>query len=124
MASLDAHDHRVDLRGTVQVLHAHLTASLWQAVFEQPRTTARARPWAVAALAACWTAVLLRAPQSLPHALEEAAVGPGTGWPAGQASPEAFFERCPSLPWRFCAKLSEAFIAQGLPKARPCSAQP
>ena len=124
MANLDAHDQRVDLLGTVQVLHEHLTASMCQTVFEQTRTTARARTWTLAALAAFWTAVLLRAPQSLTHALEEAAADTGAGWPSVQASPEALFERCQSWHWRFFAKLYEAFVAPGLPEARPCDAQP
>jgi len=41
-----------------------------------------------------------------------------------QASPEAFFERCQSLHWRFFAHLYEAFVAHVLPDARPCYAQP
>src|SRR5215471_2401623 len=106
MASLDAHDQHVDLLGTVQVLPAHLTTSVCQTVCEQNRTTERARTWTLEALAPCWTAVILRAPQSLPHALEEAAAGTGAGWPVVQASPEAFFARCQSLHWRVFAKLS------------------
>ena len=124
MASLDAHNQRVDLLGTVQVLHEHLTASLCQTVFEQTRTTERARKWTLEALAEFWTAVILRAPQSLTHALEEAAAGTGAGWPSVQASPEAFFARCQRLHWRFFAKLYEAFVAHVLPEARPCYAQP
>jgi hypothetical protein len=124
MASVDAHDQRIDLLGTVQVLHKHLTARVCQTVFAQTRTTERARKWTVEALAECWTAVLLRAPQSLPHALEEAAAGTGAGWPAVQASPEAFFARCQSWHWRFFAPLYEACVAPGLPAARPCSAPP
>jgi hypothetical protein len=124
MASLDAHDQRVDLLGTVQVLHEHVTASVCQTVFEQTRMTERARTWTLEALAEFWTAVILRAPQSLPQALEEAAAGTGAGWPVVQASPEAFFARCPSLPWRFFAQLYEACVAHGLPEARPCYAQP
>jgi hypothetical protein len=124
MASVDAHDQRVDLLGTVQVLHEHLTASLCQTVFAQTRTTERAWKGTLAALAEFWTAVILRAPQSLTPALEEAAAGTGTGWPAVQASPEAFFERCQSVHWRFFAQLSEAFVAQVLPTAHPCYAQP
>src|SRR5215831_1057318 len=124
MASSDAHDQRVDLLGTVQVLHEHLTTSLCQTVFTQTRTTERARKWTWGALAEFWTAVILRAPQSLTHALEEAAASPGAGWPSVQASPEAFFERCQSLHWRFFAKLYEAFVAQVLPEARPCYASP
>src|SRR5215510_11306121 len=105
MASLDAHDQRVGLLGTVQVLHEYLTASVCQTVFEQTRTNERARKWTLEALAEFWTAVILRAPQSLTQALEEAAAGTGAGWPVVQASPEAFLERCPSLHWRFLAQL-------------------
>src|SRR5262249_48145834 len=61
MASLDTHDQRVDLLGTVQVLQEHLTASVCQTVFEQTRTTERARKWTLEALAEFWTAVILRA---------------------------------------------------------------
>src|SRR5262249_14370343 len=100
MASLDTHDQRVDLLGTVQVLQEHLTASVCQTVFEQTRTTERARKWTLEALAEFWTAVILRAPQSLTQALEEAAAGTGAGWPVVQASPEAFLGRCPCLRWR------------------------
>ena len=107
------------LLGTVQVLHEHLTTSLCQTVFEQTRTTERARKWTLEALAEFWTAVILRAPQSLTQALEEAAAGTGAGWPSMQASPEAFFQRCQSLHWRFFAKLYEAFVAHVLPQAQP-----
>jgi len=124
MASSDAHDQRVDLLGTVQVLHEHLTASVCQTVFEQTRTNERARKWTLAALAEFWTAVIMRAPPSLTHALEEAAASPGAGWPSVQASPEAFFERCQSLHWRFFAKLYAAFVDHVLPDARLCYAQP
>ena len=124
MATVDTRDQRVDLLGTVQVLHAHLTASMCQTVFDQTRTTERARKWTLGALAEFWTAVIIRAPQSLTQALEEAAASPGAGWPSVQASPEAFFERCQSLHWRFFAKLYEAFVAHVLPEARPCYAQP
>ena len=124
MAKSDAHTPRVDLLGTVQVLHEHVTASMCQTVFAQTRTTERARKWTLTALADFWTAVILRAPQSLTHALEEAATPPGTGWPSVEASPEAFFERCQSLHGRFFAKLYEAFVAHVLPDARLCYAQP
>jgi hypothetical protein len=124
MARSEASDQCVDLLGTVQVLHKYLTASVCQTVFEQTRTTERARKWTLAALAEFWTAVILRAPPSLTQALEEAATSPGAGWPSVQASPEAFFERCQNLHWRFFAKLYEAFVDHVLPDARPCYAQP
>jgi hypothetical protein len=66
----------------------------------------------------------LRAPHSLTQALQEAVVGNGSGWPHVEASPEAFFQRCQTLPWRFFANLHEAFLAQVLPPAPPVYASP
>ena len=68
--------------------------------------------------------LILRAPQSLPQAIEEAATGNGAGWPRVQATPEAFFERCQTLHWRFFATLYDAFVAQVLPQATPGYAAP
>jgi len=124
MAPPASPEHRVELLGTVQVLHAHLTTSLCQTGFQQIRTTERERRWSLAALASFWTEVILRAPPSLPQALEAAATGNGAGWPRGQATPEAFFERCQTLHWRCFATLYEAFVAQGRPQATPGSAAP
>src|SRR2546422_1540850 len=124
MASLAPQETRVELLGTVQVLHDHLTASLCQTVFQQTRTTERERQWTLAALATFWSEVILRAPHSLTQALEEAATGTGAGWPSIQASPEAFFERCQTLSWRFFAALYEAFVVQVLPEATPSYAHP
>ena len=114
---------RVELLGTVQVLHEHLTTSLCQTVFQQTRTTERDavrtwRPWRRSGpKSSC-------APQSLTQAIEEAATGNGAGWPRVQATPEAFFERCQTLHWRFFATLYEAFVAQVLPQAMPGYAAP
>ena len=119
MATPASPEQRVELLGTVQVLHEHLTTSLCQTVFQQTRTTERERRWSLAALASFWTEVILRAPQSLTQAIEEAATGNGAGWPRVQATPEAFFERCQTLHWRFFANLYEAFVAQVLPQATP-----
>ena len=94
MVSAEAHEQRVALLGTVPVLPAHVTASVWQTVCEQTRTTERARQWTLAAWAECWTAVLLRAPPSVTQALAEAAASPRAGWPAVQASAAAFCARC------------------------------
>jgi hypothetical protein len=124
MASAEPPELRVELLGTVQILHDHLTASLCQTVFQQTRTTERERQWTLHALAEFWTAVILRAPHSLTQALEEAAAGTGAGWPAVQATPEAFFERCQGLRWQFFASLYAAFVAQVLSEALPCYAQP
>ena len=43
MATPAAPQQRVELLGTVQVLHEHLTTSLCQTVFQQTRTTERER---------------------------------------------------------------------------------
>jgi Transposase DDE domain len=110
--------------GTVQLLHDHLTTSLCQTVFHQTRTAERERQWSLAALASFWTVVILRAPPSLTQALQEAAVGNGSGWPHVEASPETFCQRCQTLPWRFFANLHEAFVTQVLPQAQPVYAWP
>jgi Transposase DDE domain len=124
MAVSVASDQRIALLGTVELLHEHLTTSLCQTVFQQTRTTERERQWSLEALASFWTEVILRAPQSLTQALQAAALGNNSGWPPVQASPEAFFQRCQSLHWRFFAKLHEAFVTQVLPQAQPCYASP
>jgi hypothetical protein len=124
MASPKPQETRIELLGTAQVLHDHLTAGLCQTVLQQTRPTERERHWTLHALAAFWTAVILRAPHALTQALEEAAAGTGTGWPAVQATPEAFFARCRDVRWPCFAQVSEAFVAQVLPEALPCSAQP
>ena len=124
MAISVASEQRIELLGTVELLHDHLTTSLCQTVFQQTRTTERERQWSLEALVSFWTEVILRAPQSLTQALQEAALGNGSGWPPVQASPEAFFQRCQSLNWRFFANLYDAFLLQVLPQAQPCYASP
>jgi hypothetical protein len=124
MATSAASEQRIELLGTVQLLHDHLTTSLCQTVFQQTRTTERERQWSLEALASFWTEVILRAPQSLTQALQEAAVSNGAGWPHVKASPEAFFQRCQTLNWRFFAHLHEAFLIQVLPQAQPIYASP
>jgi hypothetical protein len=124
MATSAASEHRIELLGTVQLFHDHLTTSLCQTVFHQTRTTERERQWSLEALALFWTEVILRVPPSLTQALQEAAVGNGSGWPQVEASPEAFSQRCQSLNWRFFANLHEAFMTQVLPQAQPVYASP
>ena len=124
MAISVASEQRIELLGTVELLQDHLTTSLCQTVFQQTRTTERERQWSLEAFVSFWTEVILRAPPSLTQALQEAALGNGAGWPPVQASPEAFFQRCQSLHWRFFANLFEAFVAQVLPQAQRCYASP
>jgi hypothetical protein len=105
MATSVASEQRIELLGTVELLHEYLTTSRCQTVFQQTRTTERERQWSLEALASFWTAVILRAPPSLTQALQEAAGGSSAGWPLVQASPEAFFQRCQRLHWGFFANL-------------------
>ena len=88
---------RIELLGTVELLHEHLTKSLCQSVCQQTRHTERERQGSLHALASFWTEVMLRAPQSLTQALQEAALGNGSGWPPVGASPEAFVQRGQNL---------------------------
>ena len=99
----------------MQVLHEHLTASVCQTVFEQTRTTERARKWTLEALGGVRTAVILQAPQSLTQALEEAAAGTGAGWLRSRPVREAFFERCQSFLY-----LGALQALRGI--CRPCAA--
>jgi hypothetical protein len=124
MATSVASGQRIELLGTVELLHDYLTTSLCQTVFQQTRTTERERQWSLEALASFWTAVILRAPPSLTQALQEAAGGSGSGWPHVEASPEAFFQRCQNLNWCFFANLHKAFLTQILPQAQPVYASP
>lgn len=124
MAISGASEQRIALLDTVELLHEHLTTSLCPTVFPQTRTTERARPWSREAFVSFWTAGIVRAPQSLTQALQEAALGTGSGWPPGPASPEAFVQRCQNLTWPFLAHLYEAFLIQVRPQAPPCEASP
>lgn len=113
----------VNLLETVELLHTHLTASLCRKVFRQARSRQRQRKWTFHALAQFWTAVIIRAPQSLSQALSETASGKGPLYPAVQASPEAFFEKCQSMPWPFFSQLYQAFLESVLPEAPRLYAQ-
>ena len=124
MAPSVSPEQRVDRLGTVQVLPEDRTTSLGQTGLQQTRTTERERRGSVAAWASFGTEGILRAPQSLPQAMEEGATGKGAGGPRVQATPEAFVERCQTLPWRFFAHLYAAFVAQVLPQAPLRAAAP
>jgi hypothetical protein len=109
---------RVDLLGTAQVLHEHLTGELCRRVFEQVRERERSRLWPLDLLARFWTAVTLRAPPSLTHALALATGRRDADYPAVEGSDQGFFERCKTLSWQFFSSLFEAFGA-AVAKAEP-----
>ncbi len=102
-------DRRVDLLETVELLHEVLTEALCEEVFTEVRGKERRRLWTLDRLAEFWTAVILRAPPSLTHALAEGAGGEGAAFPCPPTSPQAFFARCQGLRWEFFEALFEAF---------------
>ncbi len=108
MAVVANADWEVDLLGTVELLHEHLTEVLCQEVFEDLRDGERRRLWTLERLVEFWTAVVLRAPPSLRHALVEAQGG-GSLYPSVPASPQAFFARSQGLRWQFFRAVFEAF---------------
>jgi Transposase DDE domain len=102
---------QVDLLGTVEVLHRHLTDALCAEVFEEVRTSERRRRWTLENLTRFWAEVILRAPPSLTHALEEASAGGGR-YPRVAASKQAFFSRSQTLTWEFFQRLFERFAEE------------
>jgi hypothetical protein len=113
----------VDLVAAVSVLHEYLTPALCSAVYEGRRKTERKRIWTLGLLVEFWTAVVLRAPESLTQALEEAALQRDPFWPPVEASPQAFFSRCKDLRWEFFRDVYEAFVAKVLQAEPPAYAR-
>jgi hypothetical protein len=102
-------DRPVDLLETVDLLHGVLTQALCEEVFTEVRGKERRRLWTLDRLAEFWTAVILRAPPSLTHALAEGAGREVASFPSPLATPQAFFARCQGLRWEFFEALFDAF---------------
>jgi hypothetical protein len=100
----------VDLIRTLELLTQHITQALCDSAFRKVRTNERQRQWSLWALVQFWTAVILRAPPSLSHALVEVQEGRELLVPRIKASPEAFFERCRDLSWKFFAEVFRRFV--------------
>jgi len=109
---------QVDLLGPARILHKHLTAALCERVFAAGRVTERRRIWTLHQIALFWSAVILRAPESLLQALDEARRGVG-GYPRVKATPQAFFERAKGLRWTFFRDLFDAFLENALRRHAP-----
>lgn len=102
----------VNVLETLQLLDKTMTQSLCENIFKSRRTNERQRLWSLHAMYGFWTAVILRAPQSLQQALNEAAEGKNPDWPHVPATPEAFFQRSRDLSWEFFHLLYEAFVKE------------
>lgn len=111
-------EKRVNLVGAVQFVHRHLTSAMCDAVFRDLRTKERARTWTLDAMARFWIAVVLRAPDSLREALEEAHGG-RAGFPFVESTTSSFFERAQGMRWEFFEELFRRFLASVLPETRP-----
>lgn len=114
---------RVDVTRTLELLKEHITEALCGAAFKKIRSTERQRRWSLMALVQFWTAVILRAPPSLSHALSEMREGREPLVPRIQATDESFFERCRDFSWKFFREVFSRFIEGlvGLAKPRFCA---
>jgi hypothetical protein len=88
------------------------------AVFRDVRTKERARTWTLDAMARFWIAVVLRAPDSLREALEEAHGG-RAGFPFVESTTSSFFERAQGMRRQFFEELFRRFVESVLPEAEP-----
>lgn len=102
----------VDLLRVVDLLQEHITPALCRTVFGAVRRTERQRVWTLEALIQFWTAVVLRAPTALSHALADSLEGRDPTYPKVVASPEAFFQRCRDLRPAFFAEVFRRFTAR------------
>lgn len=100
----------MDLVSVTDVLHEHLDGALVDAAFEDLRDSERERAWTLKRMVEFWTAVILRAPPSLSHALRRACGDRASGHPQVDASPQAFFKRSSSLRWEFFAEVFRGFV--------------
>lgn len=110
---------RIDLTRTLELLFQLITSALCESVFRKTRSKERQRAWSLLALIRFWVAVILRAPASLSQALIDVQENQDALVPRVQASPEAFFERCRDLHWKFFAEVFRRFVAKLVPIAPP-----
>ena len=103
---------RINLVRVMDLLQEHITSALCQATFRRVRTSERQRKWTLHALVQFWTAVILRAPQALSQALQDALDSREPLIPRIQATAEAFFQRCRDLRPAFFAEVFKGFTAQ------------
>lgn len=112
-------DLRVDLLGMVELLLSHLTPTLCKTVFKRHRRTERERKWTFYAVCLFWTAVIIRQPQSLRHAIDQTRKGKGRDklWPRVLARPKAFFDKVERQRPGLFMHLYRAFVQSILPEA-------
>jgi hypothetical protein len=117
-------ENRIDLIRVMDLLQAHITSALCRTVFRRVRLTERQRVWTLDALVRFWTAVILRAPPALSHALLDTLDDRDPLFPRIVATPEAFFQRCRDLRPAFFAEVFRRFTQSLLPEVPPRYAAP
>lgn len=114
----------INLIRILDLLQTLITPALCQGAFGRVRTTERQRKWSLEALVRFWTAVILRAPKALTHALVDSVERRDVLFPQVDASPAAFFQRCRGLRPAFFAEVFRLFTARLLDMAAPRYAAP
>lgn len=113
-------DLRVNLVDTIKLLLEHLTPALCKAVFKKHRDNERERKWTLYAVAAFWTAMIIRNPKGgMDAGWAQMRKGRGRDklWPRARASARAFRKKLEALRPHLFQSVYEAFTASILPKA-------
>lgn len=105
--------------GMVDLLLSHLTPALCETVFKRHRRTERERKWTFYAVCLFWTAVIVRQPRSLRHAVDQTRKRSEQDqlWPRVLARPRAFFEKAEGQRPGLFMYLYRAFVKSILPQA-------
>lgn len=114
-----APDVPINLLETVSLLNEHLTEAMCREVFQSVRTTEREREWSLFALGKFWTAVAIKAPNSLGQALDQGRVGGNNLMPEVTATDGGSFQRYKTLHWKFFHALYYAFTQRLMGEAKP-----
>lgn len=111
----------VSVAPILHLIHSRLDEALCAAAWKAVRTTERQAKWTLRLLIGFWVAVAAYAPKSLRQALSQS--GETGDYEAARATPEAFFDRCQRLSWRFFRKAWELFRKSLEASIQPAFAQ-
>ena len=109
----------VDLGSVVNWLHAHVTESLCETVFQEHRTLEREREWSLHTMLQFWMAVTARTPETLTQLLDECRKGDDVLLPQVKATSEAFFSKAKQFKWSFFSEVFKRLMPR-LMKDAPC----
>lgn len=101
------YQREVSVAPILHLVHGRLDDALCAAAWGAVRTTERQSKWTLKLLLRFWVAVVAYAPKSLRQALAQS--GETGDYEAAHATPEALFDRCQRLSWRFFRETWELF---------------